>query len=200
MGNPGLINCERILAWLLLIKGFITDDVVGLNTVLGKNTLDTTWIPTFPVYRIGNKFIRIPLSFLLGLITLYFFAAYAIFPLFWPLLWAGPYKEFKLFSLNEDIILKRPNMAIETPFIINPGDEYYMTIIYKPILKIWMTYFYDAKVSYLKNYPMWRKSSLPLPSQYVWANFETLKVKVNNRWRQYKVNYHSIPTTIEFKN
>ncbi len=133
----------------------------------------------------------------MGIITLYFFVSY-LFPLFWPLIWVGPYREFRLISNNDKIKLNKGKVDIERPFIINHGTEEYMVLSYRPTLKIWNLLVESAKVTYRIRLPKISKYKLPRPNEFVWGTQDFLRIKINNKWKEFKINLGTGTVSIKF--
>jgi hypothetical protein len=184
---------EGLLAWLQLGIGYFLDDVEGLNNVLGRSfRYITTWIPSAPVHKINNPYIRKPLSAILGLVTFYYFIV-LLFPLFWPFLFIGPYWELRLFSGNEKVRLleKDSKRELKRPFILKLGENSF-NISYQPSLYFYtllMTKLFieNAKISYVKEPPRLRTIKLPRNNGFVWKVNDILRVKVSGKMRRYSV-------------
>jgi hypothetical protein len=186
-----LSSRERILAWVKLIMGYFTDDVDGLKTVFGNVSPTSTWIIGGPVYRIKNRNLRKPLSVLLGLITVYFFIFYLI-PIFWPLLWSGPYLQVQQIARDGNLMLHRGKVKVTTPFILDPGTEEQMTLQYcpssmTPILGYGSSEL-KAKVSNVNESPETKLYRLPRANEFTWKTVCSLYVKINAESARYRTD------------
>ncbi len=182
-------------AWLQLGIGYLSDDVEGLNSVLGKSFPSIVWIPHAPVYRINNSYFRKPLSVIFGLITLYYFIICCIIIPLLPVLFIGPYWELKLFSGNEKVKLSKKDneVELERPFILKPGFENYFTMSYRPSSLYIDTLFSlkyfvkTTKISYVKELPKFKKTKLPRSDEFTWKVTDILRVKVRGKMKGYNV-------------
>jgi hypothetical protein len=184
---------EGVLAWLQLGIGYLLDDVEGLNSVLGGALPPPTWIPVVPVHRIGNRYIRKPLSVVWGIITLYYFVI-CLFPLFLPFLFSGPYWELRLLAGNEMVSLleKASKVELKRPFIVRAGGENMLTISYRPSLyfkSVLMTklFLQNARVSYVNRPPGLRTIRLPRGNEFTWKVTDVVRVKVGGKMRRYSI-------------
>ena len=174
-------DTERILAWIYLAIGYFTDDIAGLQTVFGHVNPSSTWIVGAPVYRIENRYVRIPLSILLGVVTVFFFVIYLI-PVFWPLLWHGPYRGFQQIAGDEALILHKGATKLTRPFILESGFEQELKLDYSnsammpaldngsPLL--------DAKIDEVKELPKLVETKLPRVNHFLWKTDVSLHATV----------------------
>jgi len=177
-----------LLAWLHLGLGYMQDDVEGLNTVLGRS-YPYMGLLAAPVHIIKNKYIRRPLSVIWGAILLYYFILFAVIPLFWPLLFWGPYQELRLFSGDKEVVLlkEEDKVQLERPFIVKPGFEKCLRISHRPSLYI--QYFMskrfvrDAKISYEKEPSELGGRGLPRNDEFIWKAKDILRVKICGKLR-----------------
>jgi len=168
--------------------------VEGLNNVLGSSSPSlTTWIPSAPVHRINISYIRKPLGAIFGLVTFYYFIVF-FFPLFWPFLFIGPYREFRLFSGNEKVRLleKDSKRELERPFILKSGENsftisYRPSLYFIPLLVVPKLFIKNAKISYVKEPPRLRMIKLPRNNGFGWKANDILRVKVSGKMRRYSV-------------
>lgn len=179
-------------AWLQLAIGYFSDDVEGLNSVLGRSFPSIVWIPHAPVHRINNSYVRRPLNAISGIITLYYFMMCCLFP---PMLFMGPYWALKLFSGDEKVRLSEKGSEVESerPFILKPGFEKYFTMSYRPSSLYFDTLFSakvfveTTKISYVKEPPRLRKTKLPRNNEFTWKVTDILRVKVCGKMKGYPV-------------
>jgi len=196
---------EAFWEWLRLGIAYFLDDVEGLKSVLGESFFSILWIPVFPFHRINNSCIRKPLNAISGIITFYYFIV-CCFPLFWPLLFGGPYQELKLFSRNEDVGLSEKGSKVELkrPFIIKPGFERSFTIRYRPSLLYFDTLFTlkvfieNAKILYVKEPTKLKKTKLPRKNEFTWKVTDVLRVKVCGKMKGYPVKLGDSYVNIRF--
>jgi hypothetical protein len=181
---------ERLLAWVKLAHGYFTDDVVGLQTVFDHVFPSSTWIIGGPVYRIKNKYLRKPLSILLGVVTAYFFIFYLI-PIFWPMLWLGPYREIQQIARDENLTLHRNGVKLTRPFILDPGTEDQLDLAYCISSMILVmrngVSLPDAKIRYTNESPTIKPYRLPRANEFVWRLEVSLYVRVNEVWGVYPI-------------
>lgn len=181
-----------LLAWLQLGIGYISDNVEGLNTVLGRSYPYIGFMAV-PCHRIKNAYIRKPLSAIWGMVILYYFVIF-LFPLFWVVLSWGPYQELRLFSGDENVRLSKKGSEIELkrPFILKQGFEECLTIsygpplLYYPLLKS-RVFVKNAKISYVKEPPKLRRTKLPRNGEFIWKATDILKVKICGKVIRYPV-------------
>ncbi len=173
---------ERVFAWLKLAIGYFTDDMIGLQTVFGHVLPSTTWIIGGPVYRIKNRYIRKPLSILLGIITTYFFMVYLI-PVFWPLLWLGPYLEFQQIARDETITLRKGTLKLTRPFILDSATEEELQLDYHPSSMVPSlgngSPLPKVKINEVKELPELEPTRLPQTTQFLWRTEVSLYITVN---------------------
>jgi hypothetical protein len=181
---------ERLLAWVKLAHGYFTDDVVGLQTVFDHVFPSSTWIIGGPVYRIKNKYLRKPLSILLGAVTVYFFIFYLI-PVFWPMLWSGPYREIQQIARDENLNLHRNGVKLTRPFILDPGTEDQLDLAYSISSMILVMRngvpLPEAKIRYTNESPTIKSYKLPRPNEFIWKLEVSLHVRVNEVWGVYPI-------------
>jgi hypothetical protein len=181
---------EGVLAWIKLAQGYFIDDVAGLQTVFGEVFPSSTWIIGGPVHQIKNQYVRKPLSVLLGLITVYFFI-FCLIPLFWPLLWSGPYREFQQIVPDDNVTLHRGKSKLTRPFIIEAGTEGQMDLEYSNLPEAATlrngSPLPGAKISYVNEIPATKIYKLPRADEFVWKSEVSLYVKVNELWGVYPV-------------
>lgn len=195
---------EGVWDWLRLITGYFSDDVEGLNNVLGRSFPSIVWIPVFPFHIINRWYIRKPLNVISGIITLWYFLICWI-PLLWPLLLGGPYQELRLYSGNEDIRLseKGSKLELKRPFIIKAGEGIF-TIGYRPSLLYFNTLFTlkvfinNAKVLYVQEAPKLGKTKLPRNGGFTWKVTDVLRVKIRGKIRGYPVKLGDSYVSIHF--
>ncbi len=181
-----------LLAWLRLGIGYISDDVEGLNTVLGRSYPYIGFI-AIPCHRIKKAYIRKPVSAIWGIIILYYFVIF-LFPPFWVVLSWGPYQELRLFSGDEKVKLskKGSEVELERPFILKQGFEEHLTIsygqplLYYPLLKS-RVFLKNAKISYVKEPSKLRGGKLPRNGEFIWKATDILKVKMCGKVIRYPV-------------
>ncbi len=195
---------DAVFAWLQLGIGYILDDVEGLKNVLGNSFPTLSWLPSGPIHRINNAFIRKPISFILGIYVFYYLII-SILPIFWIFLFAGPYAELRLFSGNERVRLLEKGKEDEEirPFILKSGTESTFNMSYKPSLFYNLLFgqkmvFPDAKIFYLKRTPRFRKLKLPHGDDFCWKVIDILRIKVSGKWREYNVNLGASYANIRF--
>jgi hypothetical protein len=186
-----LSSRESILAWVILAIGYFMDDVVGLQTVFGHMLPSSTWIIGGPVYRIKNKYVRKPLSILLGLVTSYFFVIYLI-PIFWPLLRLGPYREFQQIADDQNLTLCKGTTKLTRPFILDPGVEDEIVLNYRSSSMIPSLVngspMLIAKISNVQESPIMKPYRLPGASEFVWRTEVSLYVKSNAGWNECRID------------
>ena len=179
---------EGVLAWIKLAQGYFTDDLSGLQTVFGQTFPSSTWIIGGPVHRIKNKYVRKPLSVLLGLITLYFFV-FCLIPLFWPLLWSGPYREFHQIARDQSLTLFKGKTKVTRPFILEAGTEGQFDLEYSNSPEISAgkngSPLPGAKIRYVNQIPAAKLFKLPRANEFIWRSEVSLYVKVNDLWGIY---------------
>ena len=188
---------EGALAWLQLGIGYLLDDVEGLNNVLGKS-FPYIGLMAVPLHRINNSYIRKPLSAIWGIVILYYFIIFVIlFPIFWPVLSAGPYEELRLFSGDGEVRLLEEDSEVELkrPFILRPGFEKFFTISY-PQSSLYFgrlfgrkLFLKDAKMSYVKECPKSRTIKLPRSNEFTWKVADIFKVRLRGKMRRYSVKF-----------
>lgn len=181
-----------VLAWLQLGIGYVLDDVEGLDTVLGRSS-PYIGLLAVPSHRIKNAYIRKPLNAIWGMLILFYFIIY-LFPLFWPVLYWGPYQELRLFSRDEKVVLSKKDSKVQLkrPFILKPGFEKCLTISYGPS-SLYYTFFRskvlvkNAKISYVKEPAKLRGIKLPRNDEFTWKATDILQVKLCGKVIRYPV-------------
>jgi hypothetical protein len=187
-------RCGGLFAWLQLGSGYILDDVEGLNTVLGRSP-PYIGLWGVPLHKIKNRYIRRPLSAIWGVFILCYFVFFVVFPLFWLILYWGPYQELRLLSGDEKVVLskKEDKVQLGRPFIVKQGFEQHLTLNYRAP-SLYYTFFWsrqfvkDAKVSYVKAPSKLRRIKLPRKDEFTWKGTDILRVKISGKGRRYTVN------------
>lgn len=187
-------RCGGLFAWLQLGSGYVLDDVEGLNTVLGRSP-PYIGLWGIPFHKIKNRYIRRPFSAIWGVFILCYFILFLVCPLFWLILYWGPYQELRLFSGDEKVVLskKEDKAQLRRPFIVKPGFEEYLTINYRaPSLYypfFWSRQFVKgARVSYVKGPSKLGGIKLPRKDEFTWKGTDILRVKMSGKGRRYTVN------------
>lgn len=188
-----LSRWHGLLAWPQLINGYIMDDRDGLQTVLGMSFPVSTRIPGAPVHRIEHTYLRRTLSWLFGLVTLWYLISFLLNPLAWPLLFAGPYGRFELVAPDEAVQIKdatsndeltRP--FVTRPFVLKPSREQHLHLSYQFSLKA-RGFSAETPYAYVNEAPKLHPYKLPRPGKFVWQGKEVLLVRVRGKWREYPI-------------
>ncbi|MBN2238750.1 MAG: hypothetical protein JW712_03170 [Dehalococcoidales bacterium] len=188
-------NYERIQYWVKIIIGYLTDDREGLKNVIGNNLFGCIWIFGLPVHRIRNRYLRKPISVILGIILLLYCLYLLINPIGWLFLWIGPLWQIQLEAKDRNVKIMENKIVIKRPFKISNQDKTY-DIIYAPKVKYAYTYLDDAKYKHVKTESVLKWYRLPKDDQFTLYSVDHIHIKITGKFRKYKLKLISGPVII----
>lgn len=194
-------------AWMRLIVGYFTDDIDGLQTVIGTKMPYYLWIPAVPVYRIKWSLLRKGISFLFGLFTAYyaiwwacvntiiFFLPIPVLAAFWLKdgWFGGPYRELNLEVHHRDITIKGdlgwkdPMPTLESG---EGGNKLCLSYSVSECRATGILFGEDFRLpcSYVEKPRVWRPVRLPHRGEFVFLAREDLVLQVEGKARKYRIN------------
>jgi len=179
---------EKMLAWLQLIVGFLTNDGEGLREFIGPQ-----YIRTATASKNRAWMIRV-LNLVDGVMWFTLFASLLFSPFGWLfLLLAWPYdsRQLNASDLQIRMIDNVNGNEIGRPILLKPDTEREFVLVYDYTLTRRHTpegFPGNTRMEYIDHVaqrPWWR---LPRAAHGAWLAEEVLYVRTRNRWSAYKVS------------
>lgn len=172
---------DRFLAYYNIGIGYITCDMQGLTTMLGTQH----YIFEPPMIHLSKmpRFVKYPLSVLIGVWWLYYLLLMSLIPLGWIFLNWGPYGRFSLDSINESIrIVGVDSKIAQLPIVLKPGTEIILDISYRMGLNA-KGFSTDTPYKFLKGFPK-RTLRPPKPGNFTWVGRGNISILLGNKWNK----------------
>jgi len=178
---------DRFLAWINLTTGYLVCDMAGLTTILGTQHYKYEY-PMVHLWRI-SKYIKYPISFLFGILSLYWLLVMILFlPVGWILLNMGPYNKFSLVSIKESIKIVGTNGTIvELPILLKPRSEIVFNVDYEMGVNA-KGFSIDTPYKFLSGYPS-RTFRPPKLGNFAWRGKGNIFVHLGSKWRRLRQEY-----------
>jgi hypothetical protein len=172
-------NRYRIVSWFQLLRGYLTNDIEGLQAMLGPRLV----LAKSPFARIGN--------IIIGILWLVLLLSWLYSPIGWlAILLAAPNVPVELSASDDQIQLV--DMVTKNkknrPLLVKPGQEAEYMLSYRfSVNGIGFQRNYQADYVNANEIPQKPVCKLPRPREFVRRTEEKLLLKAGNRWVTYSV-------------
>lgn len=169
---------DRIFSWFLLLRGYFTNDIEGLRTMLGPRLV----LPkSTPLYR--------ALNLLIGILYLILLLTWLYTPIGWlAILLASPTFSVELRASDEQIELidTKTNTTATRPYLIFPGQE--STYVLTHGLSVnGICFPANYQVDHVNKISQKPICKLPRSRQFIRRAEDKLLIRTDGRWLIYPV-------------
>ncbi len=172
---------DRFLAYYHIGIGYITCNMVGLATLLGTQHYKYE-LPMIHLMKMP-RFLKYPLSVLVGVWWLYIVLLMSIIPIGWIFLNSGPYGRSSLESITETMkITDHEGNNVILPVILKPRTETTLHIKYTMGLNA-KGLSINTPYRIIQHFPK-RTLLPPKPGNFIWIGILSINVFVGNRWNR----------------